>query len=117
MTLTVIQTTDNKEFGGFTDIDFENKGLEKNANGYTFLFTIEMDKSVKMHKYKGGNWHNEIECHPSLWTNTLDGVNSDSNLNYESFVEIGETFEIINDIKYLDGGPKEFFQVTELEVF
>ena len=55
MTLTVIQTTDNKEFGGFTDIDFENKFFGKKANGNTFLFTIEMDKSVKLHKYKEGN--------------------------------------------------------------
>ena len=50
-TLTVIKTQRGRVFGGFTDISWDSTGNPKTANGNTFLFLVQQDKSVLKFKY------------------------------------------------------------------
>jgi len=54
-TITLMKSTENKIFGGYTDIEWKSKGDEVKGKGKSFLFFVNDDKSMTKLKCIKGN--------------------------------------------------------------
>ena len=116
-TLTLVKTTKNKIFGGFTPLDWDITGVDKiDENNQTFVFSINLMKKYDLiDKNKSAICCNK-EYGPSF------GV---SDFFIESNMKSGETYanEITNfisnnNLELTDSeGNNEIFNVDNIEVF
>ena len=116
-TLTLVKTTKNKIFGGFTPLDWDITGIDKiDENNQTFVFSLNLMKKYDLiNKEKSAICCNK-EYGPSF------GV---SDFFIESNMKTGETYanEITNfitnnNLELTDSeGNNEVFNVDNFEVF
>ena len=47
-TLTIVKTTKNKMFGGFTPLNWDDSGVKYDKNNQTFIFSLNLMKKYDM---------------------------------------------------------------------
>ena len=116
-TLTLIKTTKNKIFGGFTPLNWKNQGYEiKDKSNQTFIFSLNLKKKYNMLKKDGY----AIYCRKDYGPNF---GNSDFDLNEnmktgESYANEYCNFLCDNNLELTGGkGNNENFETEELEVY
>ena len=119
-TLTLIKTTKNKIFGGFTPLNWESDGADKiDDNNETFIFSLNLMKKYDMIKKEKG----AIHCHKNNGP-YFGGFNA-RDFSIEKNMKKGETYanEYSNFLsnKNLDltggKGNGETFDIEEFEIF
>ena len=116
-TLTLIKTTKNKLFGGFTPLNWENNGnCPKDESNQTFIFSLNLMKKydiIKIHE-------------PAIRFNSKNGpIFGNYDFFLKSNMKTGESYAngLCNYLSnyYLDltggNGTNESFEVEEFEVF
>jgi len=116
-TLTLVKTTKNKLFGGFTPLNWKkNGGNVDDLNNQTFIFSLNLKKKYNMLKRNGRG----IYC-----SNTNGPSFGDCDFEMKQNMKEGETYAnsscnfLSNNNLELTGGKgeREYFDVDELEVF
>ena len=119
-TLTLIKTTKNKIFGGFTPLNWESDGADKiDDNNETFIFSLNLMKKYDMIKKEKGAIHCQKNNGPYF------GGFSARDFSIEKNMKKGETYanEYSNFLsnKNLDltggKGNGETFDIEEFEIF
>ena len=116
-TLTLLKTTKNKIFGGFTPLDWESKISNKiDKNDQTFLFSLN-----KMKKYDMINKEKR-----AIYCNANNGpyfggrdFSIESNMKEgEIFANQHTNFLVNNNLDLTDGkGDHESFEIEDFEIF
>ena len=117
-TLTLIKTTKNKIFGGFTPLNWERKGkgeYSKDESNQAFIFSINLMKKYDM-----------IVRSKPIYNSSNSGPNfGNSDFSLSKDMKIGKSFAtqksafLSNNNLELTGGTGEFenFETEELEVY
>jgi hypothetical protein len=114
-TLIIIKTTKDRIFGGFTPLNWKNKGSFKDENNQTFIFSLNLMKKYDMIKREkdaikcASYGPNFGDCDIKLNTNLKDGETyANSSCNYLSH----------NNLELTGGkGEYETFITEEFEVY
>ena len=125
-TLTIIKTTENYIFGGYTEQNWSGKKVDKfDPNAFIFSF---INKDKKPIKIKCAAQKEAIECNP-LYGPTFGVdcsdiyISNDSNLNRESFSYLGNSYKHplyayqSREQVYSFLAGKHSFQTVEIEVY
>ena len=116
-TLIIIKTTKNKIFGGFTPLNWENRGGNKyDKNNETFLFSLDSMKKYDMI---------DIEKEAIYCSEEYGPIFGGSDFQIESNMNKGTTFAnkftnfLSNENLVLTGGKgnNESFEIEDFEVF
>ena len=116
-TLIIVKTTKNKIFGGFTPLDWENRGGNKyDKNNQTFLFSLN-----SMEKYD----MIDIEKEAIYCSEEYGPIFGGSDFQIESDMNNGSTYAnkftnfLSNENLVLTGGKgnNESFEIEDFEVF
>jgi hypothetical protein len=122
-TLTLIRTTKDFIFGGFTPIAWDSSSGDKPDNsGLSFLFSLKNPRNDEPHKFKLKSGKNAINCSSSygpLFAGNCDMVlQNNCNTSNSNWTNVGNSYE--NDTG-IDGNlvfTGEYnFTVKEIEVF
>jgi hypothetical protein len=96
MTLTIIKTTNNRIFGGFTTVPWESPSSNDNwrTDHHSFLFSVDERTKYPI----VNNFEKAISCNSSRGPCFGDGcsiaIHSDSNSNTGSFVKNDTNYKI-----------------------
>ena len=116
-TLTLIKTTKNKIFGGFTPLNWESKNGEylKDESNQTFIFSINLMKKYDMiSNFK--SIYNYINNGPNFGCNDFSLLNNMK--KGESYSNKYSIFLSNNNLELTGGkGNSESFETEELEVY
>jgi hypothetical protein len=121
-TITVVKSSNGNIFGGYTNAAWDSSNDWKADSG-AFLFSLQKKLTLKIFKC--------IRCHYSIICNRHSGPNffndlyiaDNSNLNLNSFSNLGDAYESPAGYKYNREGAKSLlagsynFLVTEIEIF
>ena len=116
-TLTLVKTSENKIFGGFTPINWNDEGgYYKDLNNQTFIFSLNLKKKYNMIKKDGYAIYCSKECGPSFGS-------ADFRLNENMKIGASYANNICNFLSHnnleLTGGKgnDENFETDEFEVY
>jgi hypothetical protein len=115
-TLTIIKTSSNRIFGGFTPLSWNNRGSQYDKSKKSFLFSMNLLKKYNMiNADKVAIYCNE-DYGPTFGGNDIYFCND---LSYgKSFAEEGSTFLSNYNLELTGGrGKKEGFDTIDIEVF
>ena len=116
-TLTLVKTTKNKIFGGFTPLNWKNKGCGiKDPSNQTFIFSLNLKKKYNMINKKG----NGIYCAYNFGPNfgCCDFDLKENMKNGETYANQYCNFLSNNNLELTGGkGERENFDTEELEVY
>jgi hypothetical protein len=122
-TLTLIETTKDFIFGGFTPIAWDSSGRYKPDNsGLSFLFSLKNPRNSEPRKFKHINGENAIHCvssyGPVFAGNRDMGVGDNCNSSDVSWTNLGGSY--VNDTGLAATvvfTGKHDFRVKNIEVF
>ena len=116
-TLTIVQTTKNKIFGGFTPLNWDNSGGNKiDKNNQTLIFSLDLLKKYDLINKEKGAIYCDKQYGPyfggrdfSLESNMKKG---------KTFSNKGTNFISNNNLDMTGGkGNNESFDISDFEVF
>jgi hypothetical protein len=126
-TLTIIKTTENYVFGGYTKATWNQHGYgtyQSDSTAFIFSFINRENTPLKM-EIKSGNYNNAIYSESSYGP-TFGGhdfiISNSSNNNRNSYSNLGHSYKF-DKYTYGSNGAQQFlagsynFQVSEIEVF
>ena len=114
-TLTLIKTTNNKIFGGFTPLEWKiNTGYKSDQSNQTFIFSLNLKKKFNMININekaicndSGPWFGD--CDFGLKVNMKEG---------ETYANSSCNFLSNNNLELTDGkGESQKFSVEEFETY
>ena len=111
-TLVLIETSENRRFGGFTTCDWSGNQIEKNDEN-AFVFSLD-----KMKIYDIVPGQPAIACYPNygpIFLNCQIKINDDAFTNGGSTFCKGQNYQTEEDFE-LNGGNQDF-QIKEIEVY
>jgi len=111
-TLVLIETSENRRFGGFTTCDWSGNQIEKNDEN-AFVFSLD-----KMKIYDIVPGQPAIACYPNygpIFLNCQIKINDDAFSNGGSTFCKGQNYQTEEDFE-LNGGNQDF-QIKEIEVY
>ena len=111
-TLVLIETSENRRFGGFTTCDWSGNQIEKNDEN-AFIFSLD-----KMKIYDIVPGQSAIACYPNygpIFLNCQIKINDDAFSNGGSTFCKGQNYQTEEDFE-LNGGNQDF-QIKEIEVY
>ena len=111
-TLVLIETSENRRFGGFTTCDWSGNQIEKNDEN-AFVFSLD-----KMKIYDIVPGQPAIACYPNygpIFLNCQIKINDDAFTNGGSTFCKGQNYQTEEDFE-LNGGNQDF-QINEIEVY
>ena len=111
-TLVLIETSENRRFGGFTTCDWSGNQIEKNDEN-AFVFSLD-----KMKIYDIVPGQPAIACYPNygpIFLNCQIKINDDAFTNGGSTFCKGQNYQTEEDFE-LNGGNRDF-QIKEIEVY
>ena len=111
-TLVLIETLENRRFGGFTTCSWSGNQIEKNDEN-AFIFSLD-----KMKIYGIVQGQPAIACYPNfgpIFLNCQIKINDDSFSNGGSTFYKGQNYQTEEDFE-LNGGNQDF-QIKEIEVY
>ena len=111
-TLVLIETSENRRFGGFTTCDWSGNQIEKNDEN-AFIFSLD-----KMKIYDIVPGQPAIACYPNygpIFLNCQIKINDDAFSNGGSTFCKGQNYQTEEDFE-LNGGNQDF-QIKEIEVY
>ena len=111
-TLVLIETSENRRFGGFTTCDWSGNQIEKNDEN-AFVFSLD-----KMKIYEIVPGQPAIACYPNygpIFLNCQIKINDDAFTNGGSTFCKGQNYQTEEDFE-LNGGNQDF-QIKEIEVY
>ena len=111
-TLVLIETSENRRFGGFTTCDWSGNQIEKNDEN-AFVFSLD-----KMKIYDIVPGQPAIACYPNygpIFLNCQIKINDDVFTNGGSTFCKGQNYQTEEDFE-LNGGNQDF-QIKEIEVY
>jgi len=116
-TLTLVKTTKNKIFGGFTPLNWKNKGCGiKDPSNQTFIFSLNLKKKYNMIKKDGIGIYCAKEDGPNL-----GGADFRLNQNMKTgFTYANDNCNFLKDgnLELTGGkGDNETFETEEMEVY
>ena len=116
-TLTLVKTTKNKIFGGFTPLAWKSHGgLTKDLNNQTFIFSLNLKKKYKMINSKGYG----IDCANDYGPNfgNCDFYLKENMKKGASYANKSCNFFSNNNLELIgEKGEYKDFGVDELEVY
>ena len=116
-TLTLVKTTNNKIFGGFTPLDWKNQGNNINdPSNQTFIFSLNLKKKYNMINKDGKG----IYCSKKYGPNFGDGdfCLRENMKNGITYADKGCNFLRDNNLELIGKkGKSENFEVDELEIY
>ena len=111
-TLVLIETIENRRFGGFTTCSWSGNQIEKNDEN-AFIFSLD---EMKIYNIVPGK--PAIACYPNfgpIFLNCQIKINDDAFLNGGSTFYKGQNYQTEEDFE-LNGGNQDF-QIKEIEVY
>ena len=116
-TLTLVKTTKNKIFGGFTPLNWDNKGGQLNDDSnQTFIFSLNLIKKYDMINKGGKGIYCSNKWGPDFGADDF-GIKEDMN-NGVTYANKNCNFLSNNNLELTDGkGSSENFNVDEIEVY
>jgi hypothetical protein len=122
-TLTVIVTTNNFIFGGFTPVPWDSSGTYKpDSAKKSFLFTLKNSRKIKERKFGMSTTANAIYCNGSYGPTFGDShsmiVTDQCNANTSSYTNLTGVY--INDTGITNTEVftgQQYFQVKDIEIF
>ena len=118
-TLSLIQTTDNKIFGGFTPLNWNSSDpyeTLRDESGLTFLFSLNLLKKYNLLNKEEDGIRNDISNGP-IFGNYDFGLR-DNLKEGRTYANSKCNFFSNNNLELIDKeGDNEFFQIKEFEVF
>jgi len=118
-TLTIIKTTNNYIFGGFTSQTWNGSNYKSYVD--EFLFSYKNPYNIPCKINGTPNSQKAIYCNPSYGPTFGGGndihISSNSNTNSSSYSKLNNTYKINNghDSNFLTGSRN--FTVSEIEIF
>jgi hypothetical protein len=119
MTLTIIKTTNNRIFGGFTTVPWDSSNGTDKTDYHSFVFSVD-----ERTKYPIVNtFDRAIYCYSSYGPLFGNGhticVYDNSNANTNSFVENDNNYNVkkADGQDYVLNGGTRDFKTTEIEVY
>ena len=116
-TLTLVKTTKNKIFGGFTPLNWKNKGYGiKDSSNQTFIFSLNLNKKFNMINQKGDGIYCSSNYGPNFGNCDFDL--KENMKNGETYANNYCNFLSNNNLELTGGkGDHENFDTEELEVY
>ena len=116
-TLTLVKTTNNKIFGGFTPLNWNSQGRSfKDIKNQTFIFSLDSKKKYNMINKNG----NAITCYKDNGPNfgSSDFSLRKNMLKGDTYSNISSNFLSNNNLGLTGGiGEFEVFETNEIEVY
>ena len=115
-TLTIVKTTKNKIFGGFTPLNWDNKGVKYDKDNQTFIFSLSL-----MKKYDMINKEKQAIYCGSNYGPHFGGrdFSIESNMKKaEAYANTGTNFLSNNNLELTgDKGDNISFDIEDFEIF
>ena len=116
-TLTLVKTTKNKIFGGFTSLNWSTEGgFLKDLSNLTFIFSLNLKKKYNMINKNSYAIYCSKECGPSFG-NVDFGLRENMETG-DTYANLKSNFLSDNNLELTGGkGKKDIFEIDELEVY